>query len=187
MSYIDKVTEESIPTLPTGTCVFSGMAGQMPMKLAMKVVRAKIHARSTRRTGAEGRCVCECMCVCVCVCVCVCLLRAYVLYVCVCARTYASAHAFAGGVLHARTHTHTYKTQAHKHRGTCVRERACAFVCARLHPHACARLPAHARALTREADAHHDAQQAAHDRLEVDVRANLLVRRLPHACGGASC
>ncbi|MDM7853267.1 ATP-binding protein [Pseudochrobactrum kiredjianiae] len=36
VSYIDKLTEESIPTLPTGTCIFSGMAGQMPLKLAVK-------------------------------------------------------------------------------------------------------------------------------------------------------
>ena len=35
-AYIDKLTEESIPTLPTGTCIFSGMAGQMPLKLAVK-------------------------------------------------------------------------------------------------------------------------------------------------------
>lgn len=33
VSYIDKLTEESIPTLPTGTCIFSGVAGQMPLRL----------------------------------------------------------------------------------------------------------------------------------------------------------
>lgn len=33
VSYIDKVSEGSIPTLPTGTCIFSGVAGQMPLKL----------------------------------------------------------------------------------------------------------------------------------------------------------
>jgi hypothetical protein len=49
VSYIDKVTEESIPTLPTGTCVFSGMAGQMPMKLAMKVLPEMQQPRSTTR------------------------------------------------------------------------------------------------------------------------------------------
>ena len=33
ISYIDKVTEESIPTLPVGTCIFSGIATQMPLKI----------------------------------------------------------------------------------------------------------------------------------------------------------
>lgn len=33
VSYIDRVSEASIPTLPTGTCIFSGVAGQMPLKL----------------------------------------------------------------------------------------------------------------------------------------------------------
>lgn len=33
VSYIDKVTEESIPTLPVGTCIFSGIATPMPLKL----------------------------------------------------------------------------------------------------------------------------------------------------------
>ncbi|GBF58925.1 hypothetical protein PbB2_02615 [Candidatus Phycosocius bacilliformis] len=33
VSYIDKLTEESIPTLPTGTCIFSGIAASMPLKL----------------------------------------------------------------------------------------------------------------------------------------------------------
>ncbi|MEC4686615.1 MAG: DUF87 domain-containing protein [Nitrospirota bacterium] len=33
VSYIDKITEESIPTLPVGTCVFSGIATPMPLKL----------------------------------------------------------------------------------------------------------------------------------------------------------
>lgn len=33
VSYIDRVTQESIPTLPTGTCVFSGVATQMPLKI----------------------------------------------------------------------------------------------------------------------------------------------------------
>ena len=35
VSYIDKLSEESIPTLPTGTCIFSGTAGQMPLKLVV--------------------------------------------------------------------------------------------------------------------------------------------------------
>lgn len=33
VSYIDKITEESIPTLPVGTCVFSGVATPMPLKI----------------------------------------------------------------------------------------------------------------------------------------------------------
>ena len=33
VSYIDKVTEESIPTLSIGTCVFSGIATPMPLKI----------------------------------------------------------------------------------------------------------------------------------------------------------
>lgn len=36
VSYIDKITEESIPTLPVGTCIFSGIATPMPLK--MKIV-----------------------------------------------------------------------------------------------------------------------------------------------------
>jgi hypothetical protein len=33
VSYIDQLSEASIPSLPTGTCIFSGTAGQMPLKL----------------------------------------------------------------------------------------------------------------------------------------------------------
>jgi hypothetical protein len=33
VSYIDRVTEESIPTLPVGTCIFSGIATPMPLKI----------------------------------------------------------------------------------------------------------------------------------------------------------
>jgi len=36
VSYIDKLTEESIPTLPVGTCIFSGIATPMPLKLAIR-------------------------------------------------------------------------------------------------------------------------------------------------------
>jgi hypothetical protein len=46
VSYIDKLTEESIPTLPTGTCIFSGMAGQMPLKLAVKPLDDFLRPRS---------------------------------------------------------------------------------------------------------------------------------------------
>lgn len=46
VSYIDKLTEESIPTLPTGTCIFSGIAGQMPLKLAIKPLEEGLKPQS---------------------------------------------------------------------------------------------------------------------------------------------
>jgi len=33
VSYIDRITEESIPTLPVGTCIFSGIITPMPLKI----------------------------------------------------------------------------------------------------------------------------------------------------------
>ena len=36
VSYIDKITEESIHTLPVGTCIFSGIATPMPLKLKIE-------------------------------------------------------------------------------------------------------------------------------------------------------
>jgi hypothetical protein len=49
VSYIDKITEESIPTLPTGTCIFSGVASQMPLKINVKelahTAKPKSHTR----------------------------------------------------------------------------------------------------------------------------------------------
>jgi DNA helicase HerA-like ATPase len=36
VSYIDRITEEAIPTLPVGTCVFSGIATPMPLKLKIE-------------------------------------------------------------------------------------------------------------------------------------------------------
>ncbi|MFG6591148.1 ATP-binding protein [Sulfitobacter sp. 1A12157] len=53
VSYIDKITEESIPTLPTGTCIFSGMAGQMPMKLAMRALPDMQQPKSMTRKLSE--------------------------------------------------------------------------------------------------------------------------------------
>ncbi|MCV0371854.1 ATP-binding protein [Filomicrobium sp.] len=47
VSYIDKLTEESIPTLPTGTCIFSGIAGQMPLKLVIKPLDDALQPKST--------------------------------------------------------------------------------------------------------------------------------------------
>lgn len=52
VSYIDRVTEESIPTLPTGTCIFSGMASQMPLKINVKPLNENSRPQSgTRRFG----------------------------------------------------------------------------------------------------------------------------------------
>lgn len=36
VSYVDRITEESIPTLPTGTCVFSGVVTQVPLKIHVR-------------------------------------------------------------------------------------------------------------------------------------------------------
>jgi len=47
VSYIDKLTEESIPTLPTGTCIFSGIAGQMPLKLEIFPLEEGLQPRSS--------------------------------------------------------------------------------------------------------------------------------------------
>ena len=53
VSYIDKLSEESISTLPTGTCIFSGMAGQMPLKLAIKELEEHLQPRSRTLRFAE--------------------------------------------------------------------------------------------------------------------------------------
>lgn len=47
VSYLDKLTEESIPTLPTGTCIFSGIAGQMPLKITIKPLEERLQPKST--------------------------------------------------------------------------------------------------------------------------------------------
>lgn len=49
VSYIDKVTEEAIPTLPTGTCVFSGVAGQMPLKISIRPLNDASRPKSSTR------------------------------------------------------------------------------------------------------------------------------------------
>lgn len=41
VSYIDRLTEESIPTLSTGTCIFSGVASPMPLKLRVAELENK--------------------------------------------------------------------------------------------------------------------------------------------------
>jgi DNA helicase HerA-like ATPase len=35
ISYIDKITEEAIPSLPVGTCIFSGIVTPMPMRISI--------------------------------------------------------------------------------------------------------------------------------------------------------
>ena len=41
VSYIDKITEEWIPTLSVGTCIFSGVATPMPLKLKINELSDK--------------------------------------------------------------------------------------------------------------------------------------------------
>jgi uncharacterized protein len=53
VSYIDKVTKGSIPTLPTGTCVFSGMASQMPLKINVKPLEELARPKSATRAFSE--------------------------------------------------------------------------------------------------------------------------------------
>ena len=49
VSYIDRLTEESIPTLPTGTCIFSGVASQMPIKINVKPLAEDRRPQSSTR------------------------------------------------------------------------------------------------------------------------------------------
>jgi DNA helicase HerA-like ATPase len=53
VSYIDKVTEESIPTLPTGTCVFSGVASQVPLKINIRPLAISRRPQSSTREFAK--------------------------------------------------------------------------------------------------------------------------------------
>lgn len=48
VSYIDKITEESIPTLPVGTCIFSGIATPMPLKI--RITELPEHRKPESRT-----------------------------------------------------------------------------------------------------------------------------------------
>jgi DNA helicase HerA-like ATPase len=53
VSYIDKITEESIPTLPVGTCIFSGIATPMPLKLKVdELPENKKPASITQKFGS---------------------------------------------------------------------------------------------------------------------------------------
>ena len=53
VSYIDKVTEESIPTLPVGTCVFSGVVTQTPLKVQIKEVPDLAQPKSSTRSFSQ--------------------------------------------------------------------------------------------------------------------------------------
>lgn len=53
VSYIDKVTEESIPTLPTGTCIFSGVATQVPLKVNVRELDQQSQPRSLTRAFSD--------------------------------------------------------------------------------------------------------------------------------------
>lgn len=53
VSYIDRVTEESIPTLPTGTCIFSGVASQMPLKLNIRPLDDAARPKSATRDFSD--------------------------------------------------------------------------------------------------------------------------------------
>lgn len=46
VSYIDKITEDSIPTLPTGTCVFSGVTSKRPLKVHIKELEDRYKPQS---------------------------------------------------------------------------------------------------------------------------------------------
>lgn len=46
VSFIDRLSEKSIPTLPTGTCIFSGIASQMPLTLAVRQLPGAAQPRS---------------------------------------------------------------------------------------------------------------------------------------------
>ena len=46
VSYIDANSEEAIPTLPTGTCVFSGVASQIPLLIDVKPLPKKSQPKS---------------------------------------------------------------------------------------------------------------------------------------------
>lgn len=49
VSYIDRVMQDSIPTLPTGTCIFSGVATQMPLKINVRELEEHMQPKSETR------------------------------------------------------------------------------------------------------------------------------------------
>lgn len=46
VSYVDKITEDSIPVLPTGVCIFSGVSSPMPLKLIVNELDDKFQPKS---------------------------------------------------------------------------------------------------------------------------------------------
>jgi uncharacterized protein len=52
VSYIDRATEESIPTLATGTCVFSGVITAMPLKMNVRPLSEEHRPHSATRQFA---------------------------------------------------------------------------------------------------------------------------------------
>lgn len=53
VSYVDRVTEESIPTLPTGTCVFSGVVTQVPLKIHVRELDAASRPTSSTKKFSD--------------------------------------------------------------------------------------------------------------------------------------
>jgi hypothetical protein len=53
ISYIDKISKESIPTLPIGTCIFSGIATQMPLKIKINELNEDFKPKSQTITFKE--------------------------------------------------------------------------------------------------------------------------------------
>ncbi len=53
VSYIDRLTEESIPTLSTGTCIFSGVVCPMPLKLRVAELSSDQKPRSKTVTFTD--------------------------------------------------------------------------------------------------------------------------------------
>ncbi len=47
VSYIDKITEDSIPVLPTGVCIFSGVSSPMPLKLIVNELDDSLQPKSS--------------------------------------------------------------------------------------------------------------------------------------------
>lgn len=52
VSYIDRMTEESIPTLATGNCIFSGVICPMPLKLRISKI-SSLHKPQSRTLDFE--------------------------------------------------------------------------------------------------------------------------------------
>ena len=53
VSYIDTLAEESIPTLPTGSCIFSGVATGMPIRLNIRALPLEARPQSATRAFRE--------------------------------------------------------------------------------------------------------------------------------------